>query len=53
MKSQVRGPSCARMFADALEISSLADKPEVGILRGGFSLWSRRYSSDPSLVENL
>lgn len=43
MKSQCRGPSCAKIAAERLVAAEGTTKPKVCVLRGGFSVWKRLY----------
>ena len=52
MKSQQRGPACASIFVEALRKSESVERPEVRVLRGGYSAWSFKYSGDSSAIEN-
>jgi rhodanese-related sulfurtransferase len=51
--SQVRGPTCAKLFSDYCKpilshpTSSLLD---IRVLKGGYTYWVSQYRDDPSLV---
>jgi len=42
-ESRVRGPTCARAFALAVEELKVSRPPEVQVLRGGYSQWARSF----------
>jgi Cdc25 family phosphatase len=51
MKSQQRGPFCARLFHEALgEAASTTATPKVHVLRFGFSGWRNTYCDDEGLI---
>lgn len=52
MKSQVRGPTCARQFLAQMNEADMERRPTVKVLYGGFSQWRNRYHEDPSKIEN-
>jgi rhodanese-related sulfurtransferase len=43
MKSQYRGPSCAKIAAERLLAAEGTTTPKVRVLRGGFLAWQRLY----------
>jgi Cdc25 family phosphatase len=53
MKSQERGPTCARRFKNRLSSYDLQNVPCVYILQGGFEAFAAAYSQDSSLCDDV
>jgi rhodanese-related sulfurtransferase len=54
MKSQVRGPTCARKFVNQIAFSGVPEgvpPPVVKVLRGGFEGWYMRYKDVEGMVD--
>lgn len=57
MRSQVRGPWCARELVESPDWprhdSDTNPKVQVHVLEGGYAGWKKLYGTDRALVENL
>ena len=51
MKSQIRGPTCARMASEYFSGTTSKKVPRVCVLYGGFCTWKRIYGGTDNVVE--
>lgn len=58
MRSQIRGPRCARKLIRYLLLNTearddLTKLPNIYLLQGGLKRWNELYGNDPSLMEPI
>lgn len=58
MRSEIRGPRCARKFVRHLVLNTPVSgdftlMPNIYLLNGGLKRWNRLYGDDPSLMEPI
>jgi hypothetical protein len=58
MRSQIRGPTCARKFVRYLCLKTIVKDdlslmPKVMLLTGGLKRWNMLYGDDPQLMDEI